>query len=1380
MVRFFIIISCIFIFLSCKDAINLNSPSSNDQFCLNHPDSVEKASLDFLKCKEREADLHTQTGWEEYNNVFHFERSLQIYKEIQKKSENLELTSEVEEFKKNIQEKIELSKSRKEAFNHYKRNHFPMAFFKSKDLTFQGKYKDKDYFAIDGLIEELHENIIKLSQGKGQIPIYIINKDDKVKKDVLEYTFSKLTNIPPQFTPTSEEIIKIIPESEKGETAKYIKNNNLEKLDIFFQNNLYDTVSFLIIENCGTLDNYTSFFIGELYLLKKENNKLSLHAVSIVDSPGRNLQEPFKNSIYSMKIFIAMVVLLLIIWFIWNEFNSNLEQSPKQKLKTFFIYLFSFVFFGIGMGHGIIYFSEFFIPPWDSPGKEDSISFFVILLVFLFTILAFISFLLSKVEDSALFTRNRYYLSFYFAIVFMGLGGFLEFNLHYYYSIYPMDGKLEYNSLIYIIRFFSPILGFGFGSAERDLLFHNSISDLYKTNSNKKFSSLQVYVVFLVFLLLPPIIEVIFIRSFLIVSNVQNYQFYLLPYSILLFIQFSYSNSYNKDVINLKRNKEKRDFKIPEKLNELETLLKNPEHIDYSPLLENSKNLDTSNKKDLISLFENIQNKIIDAMQLEGGIIVVQGKEGSGKTNFAFDLTSNQRLDKCLTYHVKFSDSSLDNDPFLPFLQSMKGIPEIRSIHEMIRLGANANVVGGKLSGLVEHIPFVGGLLKFIFQSDTKLNLNSEENIIKLIANYILQHSREQLYEFGEFDPNKNNLLKKLFKNNEPEDKTKPATPDGGIVFILDDFQKINRECYQLILKIMEILQDDDLSPETNKLCFLLVLDSDESFSFEKARSLLKISQYTYTHKGITLNQLEDIYYNKLNMSFSTEPFFYEILSLSGKISYEENKEEDFINPYLFFINLREQLENFKDIEKDKEKKFSLKQNSTRKITFSMEIMEFFKQNKKLSKINLIQEEILQKSSLIGEKFSILELACLFDSSYFDTLVYELDKLSNTENSIIIEINEGLYEFRDELTRRILFETFSYRVSLNSSTQEENSLKFILSLNYNKLLNLYQNKLSENIIDLDKKYAKIYMYFYKVNLEKAFEFNLKLLENLHKKLSENIVHSQKRILEKEILDSLRDINLLFRNNLDLNSLENSTLLSILAYMETEKQGILFEIVPEIDKLYSHILANKDIFINVNLISFIEIVYNSMRIKLFKDISIPSVDEIIQLLNNYKSNSTDPILNIASNFWIGNFYKFRKEFSNAIQCFENNDYNLLFNKNENKFLYSKLHNSKFECFVNLVLSKNELDEFNFKNLPEIDFELQKCLTANQLIKNEHGDIKVISHYLNFLMKCNIKTNDSYRQKFIEMNEELLRKSQKIKSTKGIKDYEMNKNYIESKE
>jgi hypothetical protein len=94
-------------FLSCKDAINLNSPSSNDQFCLNHPDSLEKASLDFLKCKEREADLHTQTGWEEYNNVFHFERSLQIYKEIQKKSENLELTSEVEEFKKNIQEKIE-------------------------------------------------------------------------------------------------------------------------------------------------------------------------------------------------------------------------------------------------------------------------------------------------------------------------------------------------------------------------------------------------------------------------------------------------------------------------------------------------------------------------------------------------------------------------------------------------------------------------------------------------------------------------------------------------------------------------------------------------------------------------------------------------------------------------------------------------------------------------------------------------------------------------------------------------------------------------------------------------------------------------------------------------------------------------------------------------------------------------------------------------------------------------------------------------------------------------------------------------------------------------------------------------------------------------
>jgi hypothetical protein len=34
------------------------------------------------------------------------------------------------------------------------------------------------------------------------------------------------------------------------------------------------------------------------------------------------------------------------------------------------------------------------------------------------------------------------------------------------------------------------------------------------------------------------------------------------------------------------------------------------------------------------------------------------------------------------------------------------------------------------------------------------------ENIIKLIANYILQHSREQLYEFGEFDPNKKNLIK--------------------------------------------------------------------------------------------------------------------------------------------------------------------------------------------------------------------------------------------------------------------------------------------------------------------------------------------------------------------------------------------------------------------------------------------------------------------------------------------------------------------------------------------------------------------------------------------------------------------------------------------
>ena len=43
----------------------------------------------------------------------------------------------------------------------------------------------------------------------------------------------------------------------------------------------------------------------------------------------------------------------------------------------------------------------------------------------------------------------------------------------------------------------------------------------------------------------------------------------------------------------------------------------------------------------------------------------------------------------------------------------------------------------------------------------------------------------------------------KKVKSNESEEQALPPTPDGGIIFILDDYQKINRECYQLILKIL-------------------------------------------------------------------------------------------------------------------------------------------------------------------------------------------------------------------------------------------------------------------------------------------------------------------------------------------------------------------------------------------------------------------------------------------------------------------------------------------------------------------------------------------------------------------------------------------------
>ena len=1403
MAKYILYLIFVLMIFSCNDTKNITNDSYKDIFCKYHPDSNEKNSLEFLKCKEREADLHTQTGWEEYNNVFHFERSIQIYNSILKSLETIQVSPSVLDFKKRIEEKKDFSKARIEAFRHYKRNHFPMAFFKSKELTFQGKYKKQDYFAIDGIIEELHENIIKLSQGKGQIPIYIINKDGKVQNDVIEYTFGRLTNIPPQFTPTSEDIIKIFPELEKGEIANHIKENKIDKLEIFFQNNLYDTVSFLIIENCGIIDKYTSFYIGELYLLKKENNKLSLHAVSIVDSPGRNLQEPFKESILSMKTYLFLVVLLFVIWFIWNEFNSNLEQSGKQKFKTFCIYLFSFSIFGIGMGHGIIYISEFLIPPWNSPGKEDSISFFILLIAFLFILLTFISFLLSKLEDSALFTRNRYYLSFYFAIVFMGLAGYLEFNLHYYYRIYPIDGSYEYESLIYMIRFFSPILGFAFGSAERDLLFHKSISELYNSHPENRIKSIFVYIFFTVFLIVSPIVEVIFIRSFLIVSNIQNYLFIIIPYFIFFVVQIIYSKKYNREVLNLKRNKEGKSFENPKKLIDLEGYLKNPEYIKYSSIFpkyreEEKSDSDSKIIEDVLhqsiyhegdNIYTILQDKIIDALQKEGGVVIIQGKEGSGKTKFASDLTENGKLSNCITYHVKFSDasSSLDNDPFLPFLQSMKGIPEIRSIHEMIRLGKNANLVGGKLSGLVEHIPFVGGLLKFIFQSDTKLNLNSEENIIKMIANYILQHSREELIKIGEYSPNKTGVFKNFIKNiiniitnkkvksNESEEQALPPTPDGGIIFILDDYQKINRECYQLILKIIEILQDKENSPETNKLCFLLVLDSDESFLYEKGVKLLRLSEYNFIHRGITISQLEDVFYDKLNFSYSTESFFYEVLSISGTIFNGENTDsEKFINPYLFFINLKEQLENIEY----KDPFFVIKQNSNRKISFSKEILQFYKQNKKLSKLNSLQEEILQKGSLIGEKFSIKELSCLYEVSFHDIIVYELDKLSNTENSIIIEYEEGVYKFREELTRRILFESFSYNESSTKEHREDYNLKYILSLNYNKLLRLYQTESLNTIPDLEKKYAKIYMYFYKKNLNKAFEYNLKLLEKLYIKISENVVHSDKRILEKEILDILRDITLLFSAGLDRKELENSIILSVLSYMETEKQELIFEVIQDIDKLYSYILMNKEIFLKVNFISYIEIFYNSIRIEKIKNIGIPSMEEIFSILNEYLKNQKSNSLNkIIANFWIGNFYKSKKEFESAIKCFENNDFSIISKNYQEKFLYSKIINSKFECIINIYMKEENLEEIGEKYLPELDIELQKCLKANETIGNDHGDIKVLSQYLKYLDRYNLKSNEKYSNLFKQKNELLRTKSLKIKSAKGYEDYNKYKKAVE---
>ena len=1079
---------------------------------------------DSITIEDEMYKYRTKRGWDELNNIHHFEKAEQT---AQKAIEKIQSSSDpqIKALLPDWKNRLQATKNRIITYKDLKANIFPIGPILSNSYETHHIFNPGFKTAVEQTMNEVKEVLRQISIREGQVSVLFVQKGIH-PHEVEEVAYRKLEGIPYYNPIPVEDQIELF-----GEILTYEKiYSNPDILSGFFRNEKWERLYVISIEKLNVhMDKengkvtWNESFKKLYYLFKNKQENEAYYDISIfkynkndtdklthlaiMDTTGVYTGEYF-NSSFLQAIILCIISFIVIIGFIFysyirkinndSETENNEEENNKEKddikphvnpevekkILTFldnfdlkqFLKLSTnsllFLLLGLGFSFGIGIGSEVIIGSWTE--NIGSLEFKTIIILFLLNLFIYPTLLviLFKIADYVIVVKQKFYLPILFISFSLGIAIYMHLYIEFYNKIFYLEDRVFF----VILQFIGTILnGLILGETYKEAIDLNSKKRFFYVDekgekiNHPPFRLLLRFGVFIILILLCSSYGVVNFYLFL-KTNIAIFIPYSLPLCmclILLAIKFT-KKDFQIPNLNSSKYKNADNFEKPHKLNQLLEYLTNPDLIPY--------------QVEEINFIPEIQNSLIHCMKDEGGVILISGGKWSGKKRILNEVLQDSHFRNRTEF--KIICTSKVESKFLPFIEGMKNIPQIESILENIKIGKNTKKAADLLSNIFSVIPIAGGLISKFLESD--IDLTSKENekyILDTLATTVQEISIElQTLSGG--------------RNRGGQDRDQ-------ILFLLDNFQDVDESTLHVMEKIREHLKDPVLSPETNYVAFVLFLNNDSRFLREdvfKNSDLLKPYKHFNVH-GLKYDAA--LHYFRDNLNFAANRNNDELFTKIFEIYSEELKIENelvrYISPKYILETIRHEIVRDDNILTNSEKNEFAKNESHRisllsgrfvyngkplKINISDTVFKDY--TYRIEKLNSTEIEILEVASVLGSSFNIAEVSYILNidsvkiSKEIKTIERDGDILRRIDNSGEYIFKKGIYR---EIFKKRIFSSISFEgdeVPFQLFTEYCNR-----GVEYFKIKNI-KNLSSEEI----KRYAHISYYASKKYLKDFITANL--------------------------------------------------------------------------------------------------------------------------------------------------------------------------------------------------------------------------------------------------------------------------------------------------
>lgn len=917
--------------------------------------------------------IHAFLGWTKDLKTYHFEQAAyyidKTIASLKRQSKNsfgytrAALNRQIKE----LEIESALNKQRAKTFQDFQRNRYPMVPVVSGGYSFQELYWNPDLLAVKESTEELLGNIKLTSTGKGQTAIFTMTAGNSTPEEVSEYAHGIMQRLVPYGAYPTEELYRYL---EKVVTLKEIRDNPY-LLNRIIQKEKFNYITIFHYERMGIVDE-TVMYTGTVshYDPKKPGQ---LETIAIADGFGQNTREIWSSSFkYFMWHASAGLLLFILFTFVALPLLYKTDLADRMRALAILIVLAGL---GVAAGFGAGYGSVLILDDYKAPTGLSTILILLATLLLNLVIILLITTILNKVERFSVLANHPAFLPAAFMAFYAGVGIYFVFELYYYKLLYPDVFRNQYP--VAVVASLSSA-GIVTGAAMRILLSRKAVpvvrlvvAGFYLitgvsvlTLSAERYLSAELTYLFhigaalVVFLIVFELIQLAFKKKS--IKNDSDFQLGIL---------------------------QQKEVEIPQDFQQLRQVLENPGFI----------------KLDNLSLEKGISS-IEKALEEEGGVVLLRGSKGAGKSRYARELLKLKKASGSMILNIQCEAQPQEKDrrPYTDFLEGLFALKEDEGGENgNARISKNIREASGKLAEPVAAIPVLGPVLKVWLEnnSDALLQQTDPAEIKQFLTREILRISRQ--------------LITDAAKEEEKH-----------LIIFIDNYEFLDEESRKLILSIQDLLRNSTLSSESNPVAFLAcetVHSRNQTALFDDVLA----SGFTEVIDipGFNHKQMTRFFFKRLGFSTEAEALLERIylrLERNGRVT-----------PGAFIESLKRLLSSRCLIKTGG----GFKQAENIDLNFLPIAPKLLAQNRKVLEV-LTDEEInvLQASACIGVKFNSKQVSHLLKTKNFQVITI-LDRIVQKSGYIQDLLkNNGTYTFKNFLAWEVVWQSMHQRVSHENET----------------------------------------------------------------------------------------------------------------------------------------------------------------------------------------------------------------------------------------------------------------------------------------------------------------------------------------------------------